>query len=73
MDVADWLGQLGLGIYADAFRANDVDAEVLPALTADDLQALGVVSIGHRRKLMSAIAALREFAPAEQADVAVPG
>ncbi len=59
MDVGSWLRQLGLGQYADAFRINDIDAEVLPALTADDLQALGVTSIGHRRKLAAAIAALR--------------
>ena len=39
-------------------RANDIDGEVLPELTADDLIGLGVTSIGHRRKLLAAIAAL---------------
>src|SRR5262249_46477967 len=45
--------------YEAAFRDNDVDAGVLPELTAEDLIGLGVISIGHRRKLLAAIAALR--------------
>jgi class 3 adenylate cyclase len=48
----------GAGQYEQAFRENDVDAEVLPELTAEDLIGLGVTSIGHRRKLLTAIAAL---------------
>jgi class 3 adenylate cyclase/predicted ATPase len=60
MDVAGWLQGLGLGQYEQAFRENDVDAEVLPALTTEDLIALGVVSVGHRRKLLSAIVALQD-------------
>ena len=63
MDVAAWLQSLGLERYVSAFRDNDVDAEVLPELTADDLIGLGVTSIGHRRKLLAAIAALRAEAP----------
>src|SRR5882757_8902764 len=58
MDVASWLRGLGLEQYAPAFRDNDVDGEVLPELTADDLIAIGVTSVGHRRKLLAAIAAL---------------
>src|SRR5215472_3948168 len=58
MDVAAWLRGLVLEQYVPAFRANDVDGEVLPELTADDLIGLGVTSIGHRRKLLAAIAAL---------------
>ena len=58
MDVAAWLRGLGLEQYVPAFRANDVDGEVLPELTADDLIGLGVTSIGHRRKLLAAIASL---------------
>src|SRR5208337_2550946 len=53
-----WLRGLGLEQYAPAFRDNDVDGEVLPELTADDLIAIGVTSVGHRRKLLAAIAAL---------------
>ncbi len=58
MDVAEWLSGLGLEQYAPAFRDNDVDGEVLPELTADDLISIGVTSVGHRRKLLAAIAAL---------------
>ncbi|MER8807529.1 AAA family ATPase [Mesorhizobium australicum] len=60
MDVRAWLVSLGLGEYADAFGSHDIDEEVLPSLTADDLTALGIMSIGHRRKLLSGIAALAE-------------
>jgi hypothetical protein len=60
MDVAAWLRGLGLEQYASAFRDNDVDGEVLPELTADDLISIGVTSVGHRRKLLAAIAALGE-------------
>src|ERR1700680_1355580 len=74
MDVAAWLRGLGLEQYAPAFRANDVDGEVLPELTAEDLIGLGVTSIGHRRKLLAAIAALRDT-PADDnsASVTVTG
>ena len=58
MDVAAWLRGLGLEQYAPAFRDNDVDGEVLPELTAEDLISIGVNSVGHRRKLLAAIAAL---------------
>jgi hypothetical protein len=58
LDIGIWLRGLGLARYEAAFRDNDVDAEVLPALTADDLIGLGVTSIGHRRRLLAAIAAL---------------
>ena len=58
MDVTAWLRRLGLEQYAPAFRDNDVDSEVLPELTADDLISIGVTSVGHRRKLLAAIAAL---------------
>ena len=60
MDVAAWLHGLGLGQYEQAFRENDIDAEVLADLTADDLIRVGVTSVGHRRKLLAAIAALRD-------------
>src|ERR671919_442809 len=58
MDVSTWLRDLGLENYVQAFQANHIDAEVLPRLTADDLIGLGITSIGHRRKLLDAIAAL---------------
>jgi len=59
MDVGAWLRDLGLERYEACFRDNDIDAGVLPELTADDLIGLGVSSIGHRRKLLGAIGALR--------------
>ncbi len=59
MDVAHWLRNLGLERYEAAFRENDVNAQLLPNLTADDLKELGVASVGHRRQLLEAIAALR--------------
>jgi len=67
-DIADWLKGLGLEQYATAFRDNHIDHAVLAELTAEDLIGLGVTSIGHRRKLLAAIAALRQpVAPSETA------
>src|SRR5215472_3106857 len=59
MDVVVWLRSLGLGRYEAAFRDNEIDETVLPSLTAEDLKDLGVSVVGHRRKLLDAIAALR--------------
>jgi hypothetical protein len=59
MDVAKWLGQLGLSQYQTIFAENGIDAEVLRQLTAEDLKELGVDLLGHRRKLLNAIEALR--------------
>ena len=58
MDVGVWLRSLGLGQYEAAFRDNEIDGEVLPKLTVEDLKDLGVAVVGHRRKIMSAIEAL---------------
>ena len=60
MDIAAWLRELGLAHYEQAFLGNAIDADVLPTLTADDLKDIGVTVVGHRRKLLNAIAALRE-------------
>src|SRR6516225_2877148 len=60
MDLGGWLRSLGLGQYEAAFRENAIDDTVLPSLTAEDLKDLGVVIVGHRRKLLDAIAALRD-------------
>jgi class 3 adenylate cyclase len=59
MDIVVWLRSLGLGRYEAAFRDNEIDETVLPNLTAEDLKDLGVYVVGHRRKLLDAIAALR--------------
>ena len=62
MDVRGWLQELGLGQYEAAFRDNEIDAALLPTLTAEDLKELGVTVLGHRRKLLNAIAELRDEA-----------
>ena len=59
-EITHWLRSLRLEQYAPAFLKNDIDGEILPELTADDLVGLGVTSIGHRRKLLAAIATLRD-------------
>lgn len=64
MDVRDWLRRLGLAEYEAAFRENEIDEFVLPSLTAEDLKDLGVAIVGHRRKLLNAIATLRAKAGA---------
>src|SRR5215469_14225383 len=64
MDIAAWLEGLGLGQYEQAFRDNEIDERVLPSLIAEDLKDLGVKLVGHRRRLLDAIAALETSAPA---------
>ena len=73
MDVAAWLQDLGLERYVPAFRDNDIDAEVLPKLTAEDLSSIGVTSVGHRRKLLDAIASLGMAVPAAVVTAPAPG
>jgi hypothetical protein len=74
MDVVVWLRSLGLGKYEVLFRENDIDETVLPNLTAEDLKELGIASLGHRVKLLDAIAALRNDASgkAPSVDAATP-
>jgi hypothetical protein len=56
-------GGSGLAQYAEMFRANDIDIELLGRLTNDDLKDIGVVSFGHRKKLLEAIAELAGAVP----------
>ena len=75
VDIAAWLRSLGMQQYEVAFRDNAIDAAILPELTADDLKDLGVNLVGHRRRLLAAIAALRADdcpAPAAPADQGAP-
>ena len=58
MNIEAWLRSLGLERYEADFRDNEIDWAVLPKLTADDLKDLGVGLVGHRRKLLEAIAEL---------------
>src|SRR5215831_5491380 len=62
MDIVVWLRSLGLGKYEAAFRENEIDETVLPSLTEEHLKQLGVTALGHRVKLLDAIAALRSDA-----------
>ena len=59
MDIVVWLRSLGLGQCEAAFRENDIDETVLSGLTHENLKELGVTSLGHRLKLLDAVAALR--------------
>ena len=59
MDIMVWLRSLGLGQYEAVFRENDIDETVLSGLTHENLKELGVTSLGHRLKLLDAVAALR--------------
>jgi class 3 adenylate cyclase len=58
MDVGSWLRSLGLERYEAAFRENEIDGTILRRLTAEDLKDIGVGPVGHRRKLLEAIATL---------------
>ena len=55
--VTEWLQSLGLSEYANRFAENDIDFSILPELTEQDLEKIGVASLGHRRKILKAIAA----------------
>jgi class 3 adenylate cyclase/predicted ATPase len=68
-DIAGWLRRLGLEQYASAFADNHIDGSLLPDLTTEDLLALGVASVGHRRRLLSAIASLRADSPTAAASL----
>ena len=57
--VADWLEKLGLGQYAQRFAENDISFIILTDLTDQDLEKIGVASLGHRRLLLRAIAELK--------------
>ena len=64
--IDDWLKDLGLGEYCSVFADNDIDFDVLPDLADTDLEKLGL-TLGHRRKLLRAIAA-RKPAPGSSLD-----
>ena len=60
--IAEWLEKLGMSEYAECFAESDIDISVLRDLTDEDLKELGV-SLGHRRKMLRAIAELSCVAP----------
>ena len=61
--IAEWLASIGLGEYAQRFADNAIDLSVIRDLTEQDLKDLGVL-LGHRRKILRAIAELDAVAPA---------
>jgi SAM domain (Sterile alpha motif) len=74
--IADWLEKLGLGQYAQRFAENEIDFSILGDLTDQDLEKIGVAPLGHRRKLLRAIAELSSVekgsTPAVTAEGAAP-
>src|SRR5215472_15104790 len=69
MDIAAWLRGLSLERYAEAFRDNAIELEVLPELSEADLEKIGVL-LGHRKIMLKAIAELRPPAPPPLAQAA---
>src|SRR5215813_10368290 len=72
-DVAVWLRDLGLERYESLFRDHKIDWDVLPKLTSEDLKEIGVLPIGHRRRLLHAIATFGSNLPPAAAPAAAPG
>ena len=70
--IADWLKKLGMSEYAQCFAENGIDVSVLPHLTDQDLKDIGVL-LGHRRKMLAAIAELAGAAPTTLEPVAATG
>ncbi len=71
MDIASWLRGLGLEQYEQAFRENAIDADVLSDLTDADLRQLGIL-LGHRKRLLKAIAKLGRTANRSDSSAAEP-
>ncbi|XP_008775600.3 ankyrin repeat and SAM domain-containing protein 6-like isoform X1 [Phoenix dactylifera] len=59
-EVRSWLNRLGLGRYAPVFEIHEVDDEVLPYLTLEDLKDMGINAVGSRRKMFCAIQKLQK-------------
>ncbi len=63
--VRDWLDLIGLGQYADAFEANDIDTDLLAQIDDQLLKDIGVSSAGHRLRIRNAITRLAPASVAE--------
>ena len=70
--IVDWLEKLGMSEYAERFAKNDIDFTILRDLTDQDLEKIGITSLGHRRKLLRAIAELVSASAAAPALPAPP-
>jgi class 3 adenylate cyclase/tetratricopeptide (TPR) repeat protein len=71
VEIGQWLRGLGLQSYEQAFRNNGIDLDVLPRLTADDLKEIGVLAVGHRRKILDAIGKLAATASTDEPGLTV--
>jgi class 3 adenylate cyclase/tetratricopeptide (TPR) repeat protein len=72
VDLGQWLRSLGLQSYEQAFRDNGIDFDVLPRLTADDLKEIGVLAVGHRRKILDAIGEVAARGSADHSSTEMP-
>jgi class 3 adenylate cyclase len=63
--VPEWLKSLDLSQYAELFAGNDLDFDLIDGLSEQDLEKLGVSSMGHRKRLLKAIAERREGSSAQ--------
>ena len=62
-EVAKWVANdIGLPMYKDAFEGNHIDGDALKVLDKDDLIDLGIKSVGHRIKILTAIASIQQVA-----------
>jgi class 3 adenylate cyclase/tetratricopeptide (TPR) repeat protein len=66
VEIGQWLRGLGLQSYEQAFRDNGIDLDVLSRVTADDLKEIGVLAVGHRRKILDAIGKLATTASTDE-------
>ena len=69
--IADWLKKLGMSEYVERFAENGIDFSVLRHLTDQDLKDIGVL-LGHRRKILAAIAELAGAVPFPPEATATP-
>jgi class 3 adenylate cyclase len=71
-EIADWLRGLGFEQYTRCFAENDVDFSILRDLSDQDLEKIGVASLGHRRKLLRAIADFKNIEKSAPAAASPP-
>jgi len=67
-EIGAWLEALHLGQYAQAFAEHDIDGTLLAQLSTDDLREIGIASLGHRKRILAAIAAARDGEPPSPSD-----
>jgi len=63
--VGEWLASLGLALYSQKFVEHEVTGDLLEVMDKEDLRDLGVTLVGHRLKLLRAVAALQQKSESE--------